>query len=230
MISVSIKKAIFQALSHSADDSIQQANSSSHIISMQGLSQDGIPTGCESVSTVATLQYHGIDISIDEFINTFLPCEGFYRKDGIVYGPNPQEYFAGNPYETASLGCYPNVILKALRAMKDADYPGIDVLQLEDVSGTDLEILIAEYIDKQIPVILWVTIDMKEPYNGMQYHLEDGTLYTWTAQEHCTVLCGYDDDSYYLMDPWQDGEIIAYNKTLVKQRYEGIGKYAIVIF
>lgn len=87
-------------------------------ISIKGLSQEGIPTGCESVSTVAVLQHYGVDITIDEFINNFLPCKEFYKIGSKVYGANPHEYFAGDPYKTASLGCYPKVILKALNEIK----------------------------------------------------------------------------------------------------------------
>lgn len=206
------------------------SENTSHLLSLTGLSQDGIPTGCESVSTVAALQYQGIDISIDEFIKTYLPCEGFYRQNGVLYGPDPHQAFAGNPYKSASLGCYPNVILKALHKMKAADYPGMNALQFEDVSGNELETLATQYIAQQIPVILWVTMNMKEPYKGMQYYLEDGTLYTWTAQEHCTVLCGYDENYYYIMDPLADGEIVAYAKELVETRYEELGKYAVVLY
>lgn len=229
MFSFITEKTTFPTPSHPTNETARKTSSKSNIIPLHGLSQEGIPTGCESVSTVATLQYHGVNITIDEFINNFLPCQKFYRKGGMVYGANPQEYFAGDPYETASLGCYPNVILKALNEMKKSNYSGTDNLYFQDVSGADLNSLVTEYIDKQIPVILWITIDMKKPYAGMQYYLEDGSLYTWTAQEHCTVLCGYDDISYYIMDPLANGEIITYPKALVEQRYNELGKYALVI-
>lgn len=201
-------------------------------ISIKGFSQEGIPTGCESVSTVAVLQHYGVDITIDEFINNFLPCKEFYKIESKVYGANPHEYFAGNPYKTASLGCYPKVILKALNEIKNSKvvvYPGINNLDFRNTTGSSIDALTTQYIDNQIPVILWVTIHMKQPYEGMKYYLEDGSPYTWTAQEHCTVLCGYDQDFYYLMDPLRDGEIVAYPKDLVKQRYNQLGKYSLVI-
>ena len=202
---------------------------SSNQIAMIELSQEGIPTGCESVSTVAVLQYFDVDISCDTFINQFLPQKGFYKMDGKIYGANPHEYFAGDPYKTASLGCYPKVIMTALEATKNSDYPKTDCLHFQNTTGSDLDTLIKKYIDRQIPVILWVTIDMKQPYEGMKYFLEDGTTYTWTAQEHCTVLCGYDQDSYFLMDPLKEGNITAYPKSLVEKRYNEMGKYSLAI-
>lgn len=224
-----VKKNVFQPPISSAKENTQETLPKSNIISLQGISQDGIPTGCESVSTVAVLQHLGIDITANKFIDKFLPCEKFYKKEGMVYGADPDEAFAGDPYETASLGCYPNVILKALNKMKKSGYPGMNNLTFKNVSGTDLETLATQYIANQIPVIIWVTINMKPSYEGMQYCLEDGSLYTWTAPEHCVVLCGYDDDSYYIMDPLENGKTVAYPKTLVEQRYHELSKYALVI-
>ncbi len=224
-----VKKNVYQPPISSAKENTQESLPKSNIISLQGISQDGIPTGCESVSTVAVLQHLGINITVGKFINEFLPCEKFYKKDGMVYGADPHEAFAGDPYETASLGCYPNVILKALNKMKNSGYPGMNNLSFKNVSGTDLETLITQYNANQTPVIIWVTIRMKPSYEGMQYYLKDDSLYTWTSPEHCVVLCGYDDNSYYIMDPLENGAIVAYPKTLVEQRYRELGKYALVI-
>lgn len=198
-------------------------------IQFNGLSQAEIPTGCESVSTVAVLQHYGIDINVDEFITTYLPCDTFYRRDEKLYGPNPHEFFVGNPYNKSSLGCYPDVIMKALNKMTNKGYPGMAELTCTKITATDLDTLVFDYLSKQIPIILWVTIGMKEPYDGMQYYLEDGTLYTWKAQEHCVVLCGYDEESYYIMDPMENGNIISYPKVLIEKRYIEMGKNAIVI-
>ena len=202
---------------------------SANIISMNGLSQEGIPTGCESVSTVALLQHLGITITIDKFIADFLPCKSFYRQDGFIYGPDPHEYFAGNPYEKASLGCFPEVIIKALRRMKSSGNPEMEQISFRNVSGTDLQSLQELFLEQQIPVLLWVTMDMKESREGMKYLLEDGSTYTWTAQEHCVVLCGYDENRYYLMDPLTGGAIVGYEKELVETRYNEMHKNALVI-
>lgn len=210
--------------------SFSEPDIASKQISLKGLSQEGIPTGCESVSTVALLNYLGIEITAEEFIDSFLPCKNFYRKNNLIYGPDPNEYFAGNPYETASLGCYPQVILKALRSMKSSGYPGMNDIVFRNVSGTDLETLTELFIMKDQPVLLWVTIGMKESREGMRYYLEDGTTYTWRAQEHCVVLCGYDEENYYMMDPLADGEIVGYTKNLVETRYQEMGKNAVIIF
>lgn len=198
-------------------------------IPMQGLSQEGIPTGCESVSAVALLQHFGIDIDVDTFIKEYLPCQDFYYKNGELYGANPHEAFAGNPYKKSSLGCYPEVIMKALSKMKSNEFVDMNFLEFQNISGTDLHSICDLYINSNIPVLLWITIDLKEPAQGMQYYLEDGSLYTWTKHEHCVVLCGYDEVNYYFMDPLADGQIVTRDKELVELRYEQLGKYALIL-
>lgn len=205
-------------------------DTNSFIITINGLSQANIPTGCESVSTVMVLNYFGIEITTEEFIENFLTCKPFYREGGLLYGPDPHKAFPGNPFEKASLGCFPQVIIKALEAMKEQKYRGMKELTFVDESGTDLERLEREFLKKGIPVLLWVTMDMNPSYGGMQYYLEDGSLYTWQAGEHCMVLCGYDAESYYLMDPLAEGEMVCYSRELVEERYEEMGKYAVVIY
>ena len=72
------------------------------------------PTGCESVSSVMLLQYLGIDITVDEFIEKYLDKQEFEERNGELYGPDPRKYFCGSPYDADSFGCYAPVIVNAL--------------------------------------------------------------------------------------------------------------------
>lgn len=47
--------------------------------------------------------------------------------------------------------------------------------------------------------------------------------------EHCMLLVGYDDACYYFRDSLSDGRQVAYQKQLVKARYEAMGKEAVII-
>lgn len=207
----------------------EEERKSGAFITMKGLSQDGIPTGCESVSTVMALQFMGVEITPEEFIGNYLPCENFWKENGSIYGPDPDECFAGNPYEAGSLGCFAGVIEKSLKNMKKANYPGMENIRIENVSGMELKKLAETYISREIPVIVWVTIDMEPSYEGMEYYLKDGSLYVWRAREHCMVLCGYDEENYYLMDPLSDGRMVSYNLETVEARYEELGMQAVVL-
>lgn len=193
-----------------------------HIIDMKGLSQNEIPTGCEAVSAVMVLNYLGIEITPEEFINEYLPMEGFYRVGDCLYGPDPEEKFAGDPFKKSSLGCYPPVIVEAVESMDEA-------LDVYEIKGKTIDEICTEYIAKEIPVLLWVTMDMREPEEGFKYLLEDGTEYTWTAGEHCMVLCGFDDRFYYLKDPLVGGKTVKYEKGLVQKRYEQMGERGVVM-
>lgn len=199
-----------------------------HIVAMKGLSQENIPTGCESVSTVAVLRYYGVNITPEHFISSYLPMEYFYKKNGRVYGANPSKAFAGNPYEKGSLGCYCEVIEDTCVNMQESNYKGMGKLKVKAERGEPLS-KYEEYILKDKPVIIWATIDMKESRDGFTYYLETGEKYVWKANEHCVVLCGFDDEKYYIMDPLRDGKVAGYEKSLVKARYEEMGKQAVLI-
>lgn len=199
-------------------------------VTMEGVSQEGIPTGCESVSTVAVLRYLGVAITSEEFIENYLPCKAFWYENGELHGPNPHEYFAGNPFETSSLGCFSKVIVKAVEEMKRQGFSGTIDLKIENVTGTSLDMLAKTYLKQEIPVIVWVTNEMLPSYKGTEYLLEDGSRYEWTSREHCMVLCGMDGESYYLMDPLAAGEMVKYDRELVECRYEEMGREAVVIY
>lgn len=125
------------------------------IIQAPYIDQSGrYPTGCESVSAVMLLQHLGIDITVDEFIETYLEKKAFEEKDGILFGPDPRKYFCGSPYDEDAFGCYAPVIVNALEKVfldmksgkrstrrEEAAYRAVDE------TGTPLEELLTKYID-----------------------------------------------------------------------------------
>lgn len=219
---VSLVIAVF--LNKGADrmDTVNVKAEEEYVIDIEGLSQSNIPTGCEAVSTVMVLNYLGIEITPEEFINEYLPMEGFHKVGDDLYGPNPEEKFAGDPFKKSSLGCYPPVIVEAIESMDEE-------IKAYEIKGNTIDKICSEYIVREIPVLLWVTMDMREPETGFKYFLEDGTEYTWIAGEHCMVLCGFDDSFYYLKDPLAAGKTVKYEKELVEKRYEQMGERGVVI-
>jgi len=198
-------------------------------ISLQGMSQENIPTGCESVSLAVVLNYWGVDITPEELIENYLPKGAFWYENGNLYGPNPHEKFVGDPFKKNSLGCFSEVIVETFQHLKSDHYPRSEKLQIRNLSGKDFGEFV-EYLKEEIPVIVWATMGMEPSYEGMQFLLEDGSLYTWRANEHCMVLCGVDEENYYLMDPLQEGTIVSYEKEYVETRYEEMGKEAVIIW
>lgn len=182
------------------------------------------PTGCESVSTVMLLQYLGYDISVDKFIADYLEMKNFEEREGQLFGADPNLYFCGSPYDKDSFGCYAPVICKALTKVIGNEY------EIVNETDTSIEDLIKKYIDKDMPVIFWACINMREPIVGPQWKLLDsGETFTWISNEHCMLLVGYDEEGYYFNDPHENRGLIRYEKELVGKRHSAQYNMAIGI-
>lgn len=174
----------------------------------------GAFTGCESVTAVMLLQYLGCDISIYDFIDNYLEKEPFTERDGVLYGPSPYEKFAGDPYDREAMGCYAPVIQKAMQRVLG------DGFRVLDETGSDIGYLLRSYIDRDMPVALWATIDLRDIIVGPCWTLSDsGESFTWLSNEHCMLLVGYDDEHYIFNDPWSNNGIVAYDRATVEDRY-----------
>lgn len=172
------------------------------------------PTGCESVSAVMLLQFLGVDITVDEFIEKYLEKQDFEERDGEMFGPDPRKYFCGSPYDEDSFGCYAPVIAGAMKRVLGGTYT------VKDESGTDTAELIRRYIDKGMPVVYWACINMREPVIGPQWKfLDTGQIFTWVSNEHCMLLVGYDGEGYYFNDPYNNNGLIHYPKEVVEERH-----------
>ena len=185
---------------------------------------DSYPTGCESVTTVMCLNYFKINITVDEFINNYLDKGEIYYEGNIMYGPDPNKQFVGSPYDSKSFGCYEGVIEKALnKIIKHKNLTNeFEVINLTKVP---LENITKKYIDNNIPVIFWATIDFKEYYINKKNTWiipETGANFIWRSNEHCLLLIGYDNVKklYYFLDPWNNNGLVSHSMDLVKKRHK----------
>lgn len=186
------------------------------IIQAPFISQLGrYPTGCESVSSVMALNYAGYDISVDTFIDQYL--------DKRPWPFDPNETFGGNPRLTSGWGCYTPVIRKAMDKILEGKHHSAKV-----VNGMSIPDLCSTYIDKDIPVIFWGTIDMAPPHPGKTWTY-NGKSITWIAPLHCLLLVGYDDNHYIFNDPLKTNAPTYYSKEAVELAYNGISKQAMVL-
>lgn len=94
------------------------------------------PTGCESVSAVMLLKYLGYEITVDEFIQNCLECREMEIRDGVLYGPDPNKFFCGSPYDEESYGIYARGLQKALAKAAGDHY------EFPDETGTSTETLL----------------------------------------------------------------------------------------
>lgn len=179
---------------------------------------DEYPNGCESVSAVMALQYLGIEIDTDRFINDYLPMGPRPVVGGI--GPDPSLVYCGDPRSPYGWGCYSSVIASALDSM------GCDYRH----SYTDtLEQLCRKYIDKGMPVLVWATVGMENSQgNNARWFTNEGKMIEYNKRLHCLLLVGYDEESYYFNDPMVS-KAVAYNKDICETAFEILGRQSICI-
>lgn len=182
-------------------------------------------TGCEATALTIALNYSGFSADKVDIAKMYLPKMCFYTINNIYYGADFQYVFPGDPTTYYGYGCYaPAIVATAdayFTANKNASYA-------QNISGTEFEDLF-KYISNGQPVIFWATMGMCEPTMGGSWTTPDGKSVSWVGQEHCLVLTGYDKytRTVQIADPLQGN--ISYDIDLVKQRYEQMGKNAVIL-
>ena len=133
------------------------------------------------------------------------------------------EAFEGDPRDEDSYGCYAPVIVKAAnRILKEK----ASELKAEEVTGGRLGSLF-EYIDKDIPVIIWGTQNCQSGYISGQWRVDEQE-FTWISPEHCMVLVGYSDSSVWVADPIH-GDVREFDINTFEPCYNLLHKQAVVI-
>ena len=104
---------------------------------------------------------------------------------------------SGIPGQFTACGCNAPVIVEAAgRVLEGTDR------KIRNLTGTGLSTLCREYISRDIPVILWATIQMQAWTNTITWTDEvKGDTVTFYTAEHCLVLMGFDEENYYFSDP-----------------------------
>ncbi|MGN0318085.1 MAG: C39 family peptidase [Lachnospira sp.] len=185
------------------------------LISVDNILQNPeLPTGCEITSLTIVLRYYGYDVTKEEMADIYLT-----KGNGNFW-----EMFHGNPRDNSGRGCYARPIAEAANKYFEAN--GIS-RKAEDISGSDFNDIL-RLVSKGMPVVIWNTMDMKEPQIKETFTFE-GEEYAWKSPEHCVVIKGYNltEDVVYIADPAR-GDVTR-NLTLFKQRYEDIYSQAVYI-
>ena len=185
-----------------------------------------LPTGCEATALTIALQYDGFSAEKTDIAKTYLPKMLFYTLNNIYYGADFQYVFPGDPMTSYGYGCYaPAIVATAnayFTAQKNASYA-------ENLSGTSFEDLFP-YIAAGRPVVFWGTMGMRAPETGGSWTTPEGdTAVLGAADEHCSVLTGYDKNArtVSVADPLRGN--VTYDLDLVAQRYNQMGKQAVII-
>ena len=207
---------------------------SSHMIeNVHVIPQNVLKAGCETYACTMLLQHLGYDIDEYEFSEQYLITKPITYPDGYTrYGPDMNSAQAGDVY--TGYGIYSPAMAKSMNLYLDTTDTG---KKAYTQNGKSLEQLCDEYVDNNIPVMVWATTWMMEPYDAESWIVDyvdenaqykEGDLFTWKQIEHCLVLIGYDEKEYYFADSCEKG-ISHFKKELCQQRYEEIGTMAIVV-
>ena len=188
------------------------------------------PTGCESVSAVMALQYFGVNVTPEVFIDGYLPKGNAPHYDwlGRYVGCDPRQAFPGNPYTQDGWGCYSPVIQDSLEHLLQ-DRSGSIPLTVRRLDGSSLNALYESCIRQGIPVILWATIGMEAPQRSTVFTIE-GTnqQFQWIYPMHCLLWIGRDSGYYYFNDPLS-GKAVRYSRSSVERAYTGLGQQAVAV-
>jgi uncharacterized protein YvpB len=209
---------------------VHEAFSDKYLLEVPLINQyPDLPCGCEIASAVSVIEYNGNKISAVDFTERFVTYDTeFYHDDeDVLHGPDPAEVFVGDPYSWG-YGCYPNVLAEF---MNDAFAALGETHTAHFAEGLSEDELV-RLVQGGVPVIVWATLDMqpfeyRDPSVWKIY--ETDRELTWYKGSHTLVLCGFDDDAFYFMDPNDKTEITAYGRELFIRRYFEAGARSIIV-
>lgn len=199
------------------------------------IKQDDLKAGCETYACTMLLNMLGFDLDEHTIADNYLNCQFVYmgeEEGGDNYGPDLYSAFAGTAY--GGWGVYAPSMAKSMNNYLKDQKSNLKAYNMENVP---LEDLVDEYVSKGVPVMVWATTDMDEPYvftTWIVNYVDEnartklGDTFSWYMHEHCLVLIGYDNDNYYFADSTA-GKISVFKKDLVKKRYEQMGQQSIVV-
>ena len=204
------------------------------INSVKAIAMDDLKAGCETYACTMLLNSLGFDLDAHTIADSYLNCQYVYLTEDGLDGEGPDMYsaFAGTAY--AGWGVYAPSMAKSMNEYLKDQKSNLKAYALENV---ELDDLVEQYVSKGVPVMIWATTYMQEPY---VYHTwtvnyvdenaktKIGDKFSWYMHEHCLVLAGYDKENYYFGDSTA-GTISCCKKDLVKKRYEQMFKQAIVV-
>lgn len=132
-----------------------------------------LPNGCEATSLAMLLESYGIAASKTELAYQYLPRAEFYEENGAVYGPAPEEAYAG----------------ETLRAL---DLTGTGPAGLERLLCEGRPVIVWGTLQFEPP---------RQSTTHSWLLTGTGEEYIPYSNLHCMLLYGYDEEFYYLCDP-----------------------------
>ena len=192
------------------------------------------PNGCEAAAATMLLNYLGIDITLEDFINNYLPMSDVYEKDGIRYGPNPAVSYAGNPADTSrGWGTFEPVIANAITSIlkeQKKENPKLEYNIYENAEKYSLKIAANQLTNTFTPFLIWTTIDYTEAKDIYEWFSYDKkSTYTYPKNSHVVVVTGVDENYYYINDPLKNAKNIPIEKDLLETSFDSLGRQLLLV-
>lgn len=181
--------------------------------------------GCEATSLAALLRYRGIRASKLDLAYSYIPREDFTESPYGNTGADPERAYPGDPATMQGYYCFAAPLAQgANRYLRDLG-SSMHAFNVTGVTAQGLE----QYIRSGDPVVVWITLDLSEPYTGSVTWIirNTGEVYTPYMNLHCVVLMGWGRDTCTLMDPLQG--ICTVDRQAFLKSFEEVGCRALVI-
>lgn len=185
-----------------------------------------LPTGCEITAMTMALRYYGLDADKVVMATDYLPTVPLslqYGNDGLLYGPDINQYFVGNPATGEGYICGTTAITTAVNQyLQDAG----SFLRAVDKTGSSIEELY-HMVSQNTPVVVWITISMTERNINGGWYTQTGEYVDWATNDHGAVLIGYTQDSVTLADPISG--IVTYSREAFEHVFESRGNQCVIL-
>lgn len=158
-----------------------------------------LPTGCEITALTMLLKYYGFSVDKETMAYQYLPtvsADLYCGSDGLMYGPDMERNFVGNPGGTGYV-CGTTAIVTAANHFLNQLDSNFYATAINNVSPQTLY----DFLDQETPVLVWVTIGMAPRSEIHGWYTEEGNFMEWAENDHGAVLIGYNDTSVIIADP-----------------------------
>ncbi|MCC8013700.1 MAG: C39 family peptidase [Eubacterium sp.] len=187
-----------------------------------------LPTGCEITAATMMMNYYGFNVGKVTMANEYLPKTNsknlHYHDDGKLYGSNLNSFFIGNPREKSGYVCGTQAIVKAVNDYIETNSES--GMRAIDITGTYAKTLY-DFVADNIPVTVWITIDMANRHTTEGWYTEDSVYVDWSTNDHCAVLIGYNENSVTIVDPLTG--IVEYSRERFENVYISRGSKCVII-
>ena len=175
------------------------------------------PNGCESVALHLLLKYNGVDVNVEEIVEKLKKGDKPYKKNGKLYGGDPEIEFVGDPRSKSGYGVYEKPIIDVAEYYKNG---------IKNITGSDLSDVL-DIVALGKPVQVWVSINLKDTYVCTKWTATStGRGVRWLCGLHSLVIIGFNDEKVITSDPYT-GKIEYYEKEQFEKIYNTYGKRAI---